>query len=153
MILSITEGHRLWPNAIFHRECIKPFTIKPESNNEAPVKLTVGDIIWVPVFAIHRDPQYFPEPERFDPERFKDQNKSNIKPYTYMPFGSGPRNCIGSRFALLETKTLLFHILSQFELVPTEKTQIPIKLSNEIILSSVNGFHLGFKRRTNVLET
>jgi cytochrome P450 family 9 len=49
----------------------------------------------VPVWAIHRNPEYFPDPDKFDPDRFSEENKGKIKPFTYMPFGNGPRNCIG----------------------------------------------------------
>lgn len=85
----------------------------------------------MPTSGIHRDSQYYPNPEVFDPERFSDENKGNIKPYTYMPFGLGPRNCIGSRFALLETKTLFFNIMSKFNINVTSKTQVPIVLSRK----------------------
>ncbi|KOB66771.1 Cytochrome P450, partial [Operophtera brumata] len=56
--------------------------------------LRKGESIGIPVWGIHRDPAFFPDPDRFDPERFSEQNKHSIKPCTYMPFGSGPRNCI-----------------------------------------------------------
>lgn len=46
---------------------------------------------------LHHDPEYFPEPEKFIPERFGDENKQSIQPYTYLPFGDGPRNCIGGQ--------------------------------------------------------
>ena len=45
--------------------------------------------------SLHRDPEYFPDPEKFYPERFSDENKQKIVPFSYLPFGSGPRNCIG----------------------------------------------------------
>ncbi|RZC39785.1 p450 domain containing protein [Asbolus verrucosus] len=102
----------------------------------------------MPTYAIHRDSQYFPDPERFNPERFSEENKGNIRPYTYLPFGSGPRNCIGSRFALLETKVLFFHILSHFEIIPIEKTQIPLQLNRKSFnMTAEGGFWFGFKRR------
>jgi hypothetical protein len=54
-----------------------------------------GEWVSIPIYALHHDPHYFPDPEKFEPERFSDENKENIKNCTYLPFGSGPRNCIG----------------------------------------------------------
>lgn len=54
-----------------------------------------GTGIGIPTFAFHRDPQYFPNPDKFDPERFSEENKHKIHPFAYSPFGLGPRNCIG----------------------------------------------------------
>jgi hypothetical protein len=54
-----------------------------------------GESIIIPAWGFHRDAQYFPNPLKFDPERFSEENKHNIQPFTYMPFGYGPRNCIG----------------------------------------------------------
>lgn len=53
------------------------------------------DVAWIPVAAIHHDPQYYTNPKKFEPERFSDENKSKINPSAYLPFGTGPRNCIG----------------------------------------------------------
>lgn len=49
----------------------------------------------IPTYVFHHDPHFFPEPEKFDPERFSEENKHKINPLAYMPFGGGPRNCIG----------------------------------------------------------
>lgn len=49
----------------------------------------------IPVFALHRDPEYYPNPDVFDPDRFTPENKKLRPPCTYLPFGDGPRNCIG----------------------------------------------------------
>jgi cytochrome P450 family 9 len=76
---------------------------------------------------IYSDPVYFPEPEKFDPERFSEENKHNIQEYTYMPFGVGPRNCIGSRFALMEVKSIFYYMLLNFKIVKTEKTPVPLE--------------------------
>ena len=54
-----------------------------------------GEFVWIPIYALHHDPKYYPDPSRFDPERFSDDNKASIDPVTYLPFGIGPRNCIG----------------------------------------------------------
>ena len=79
------------PNAVADRLCSKPYTLQADP----PVQIKPGDALWIPICSIHRDPEYFPEPEKFDPERFSDENKHSIKPFTYLPFGSGPRICIG----------------------------------------------------------
>lgn len=106
-------------------------------------------MLWIPIMGLHRDEKYYSNPERFDPERFNDENKTNITPYSYLPFGTGPRNCIGSRFALLEMKLLLFHLIEKFEIVPIAKTQIPLKIDRkQINLSAEGGFWVGLKRRT-----
>nr|AKZ17701.1 cytochrome P450 monooxygenase CYP9Z63 [Tenebrio molitor] len=149
MDMVVSETLRKWPNAIAtDRVCTKPYTIEPKSPNEKPLRLEVNDNVLISMYAIHRDPQYYPDPDRFDPERFSDENKSKIHPYTYLPFGTGPRSCIGSRFALMETKVLFFHLLSSFEIVPVEKTQIPIRFSRKAInMSAEKGFWVGLKKR------
>jgi len=62
------------------------------------VVLKKGTTVIIPVLALHMDPQYFPDPEKFDPERFSEEQKASRPPYTYMPFGEGPRICIGEFF-------------------------------------------------------
>ncbi|CAH7275266.1 cytochrome P450 3A31 [Phodopus roborovskii] len=93
-----------------------------------------GSIVMVPVFALHYDPQYWPEPEEFRPERFSKENKGSIDPYVYMPFGNGPRNCIGMRFALMNMKLALTKVLQNFSFQPCKETQIPVKLSRKAML-------------------
>jgi cytochrome P450 len=62
---------------------------------ETGFTLDKGVSILVPVSGLHYDPDFFPDPYKYDPERFSEENRSKIKPYTYLPFGDGPRNCIG----------------------------------------------------------
>lgn len=148
-MVFFAETLRKWPpTALSDRVCNIPFTIEPQNPNESPVQIKKDIILWIPIFAIHRDPQYFPDPDGFNPERFSEENKKNIKPYTYIPFGAGPRNCIGSRFALLETKALFFHILTHFKIVAVEKTENPVQLDPQVFsFQAKNGFWLGLEKR------
>ncbi|XP_064471839.1 cytochrome P450 3A2-like, partial [Ornithodoros turicata] len=83
-------------------------------------------VVAIPVYAMHHDAQYFPEPEKFDPERFSDENLSSIRPYTYLPFGAGPRNCVGMRFALHAVKLCLMNAIHCARFVRTPETQVPL---------------------------
>jgi len=149
--MVVCEVLRKWPAVVVaDRVCTKPLTIDPVTPDEKPVHFKVGDLIWLPFQGIHRDPNFFPNPEKFDPERFSDENKDSIRPYTYMPFGTGPRNCIGSRFALLEAKALLYNLLLNFEILPTKQTKIPLVLDRRAFNhTAFGGFWLGFKRVDN----
>ncbi|CAO2630611.1 Cytochrome P450 3A11 [Lemmus lemmus] len=83
-----------------------------------------GSVVMIPIFSLHRDPQYWPEPEEFRPERFSKEKKGSIDPYVYMPFGNGPRNCIGMRFALMNIKLALTKLLQNFSFQPCKETQV-----------------------------
>ena len=60
--------------------------------------------------------------------RFSPENKGKINPYHYMPFGHGPRNCVGLRFALVEAKITLINLLQRFKFVKTEETEVSVSL-------------------------
>ncbi|CAH0667045.1 unnamed protein product [Chilo suppressalis] len=127
MDMVISEVLRLWSPAIaLDRICTKDYNLG-RANDKAPKDYIMrkGDCLQIPNWAIHRDPKYFPNPTKFDPERFSEENKHNIQPFSYMPFGLGPRNCIASRFALCEVKVMLYQILQHFEVEACERTCIP----------------------------
>lgn len=84
------------------RKCTENYTI-PGTD----IVLEKGTAVFVPLLGIQHDPEYFPEPDKFDPERFSEKNKENILPYTYFPFGEGPRICIGKMMEL--NRTLEFY--------------------------------------------
>ena len=73
------------------REVTVPYTL-----SDTNAKLDVGTRVVIPVYALHHDPKYFPNPDQFDPERFSEEEKAKRPHYVYMPFGEGPRNCIGT---------------------------------------------------------
>jgi cytochrome P450 family 9 len=87
-----TETLRLYPPAAaVDRVCVQPYTLK----SDLPMQINPGEAIFIPIFGLHRDPKYYSDPESFDPERFSEENKHSINPTTYLPFGLGPRSCIG----------------------------------------------------------
>ncbi|KAL1418762.1 hypothetical protein MTO96_025791 [Rhipicephalus appendiculatus] len=113
------------------------------------VKVKKGDLIAIPIYSMHHDPEYFPEPSKFDPERFSDQNLENIRPFTYLPFGEGPRNCIGARLALQAVKLCLLHTIRNVELVRTENTKVPLEFENGFnVVMTAKDITLGIRKRS-----
>ncbi|CAH2269488.1 jg27297 [Pararge aegeria aegeria] len=144
--MVVSEVLRLWPPGVaLDRICVKDYNMgKPNDKSTQDYIIRKGEAIWVPTWCFHRDPKCFPNPDKFDPERFSDENKHFINSTAYMPFGLGPRNCIGSRFALCEVKILLYQVLLQIELSPSVKTQLPSRLSVESFSPRLEG---GLKRQ------
>ncbi|CAO1343924.1 unnamed protein product [Diamesa tonsa] len=143
----VSESLRLWSPVLFlDRICTKALTI--EDSDGTKVKIEVNDGVFFPINSLHMDPNYFPNPTKFEPERFSVANRDNIKPFTYLPFGVGPRNCIGSRFALMEIKALFFSILSHFRLEVSSKTEIPLQIKADTFqFRPKNGIWVQMKSR------
>ena len=109
------------PVAILNRTCNKNYKIPGTE-----LVIEEGVKVWSNVMAIHFNPEHYPNPLEFDPEHFSKEAKAKRSPYAYLPFGQGPRNCIGMRFALIEAKLGLANIVRNFNLIPSEKTQDPL---------------------------
>lgn len=96
----VKENFRHWLGVIIDRICVKDYVVDNVDGKSITIKK--GTNIWCPVYAIHHDPKYYADPMKFDPNRFSDENKINIQSGTFLPFGMGPRNCIGKLlFSLL----------------------------------------------------
>lgn len=141
----VSEALRLWPVAIsLDRKVNKPFII--ENTDGQRMALLPGDVVWFPIMSIHRDEKYFDNPEKFDPDRFSDENKAKIT--AYAPFGLGPRACVASRFALMTLKALTFRLVESFEFECVSKTENPLKFKKGTFgLEFENGIWLGIKSR------
>lgn len=88
-----TETLRLFPPlARVDRVCTKPYTVPGSS-----IHLEPGNVVAIPLYGIHMDPEYYPEPKEFRPERFMNEEKKDRASHLYLAFGVGPRNCIGKR--------------------------------------------------------
>ncbi|XP_069948650.1 cytochrome P450 9e2 isoform X2 [Cherax quadricarinatus] len=104
-----------------------------------------GDLVYFPIWSLHHDSRYFPNPEEFLPDRFLPENKDNITSFTHMPFGMGPRNCIAMRFALMEAKVALAKLLLKVELHLKSDFQEVRLAKSPIILTPEGGVHLVIK--------
>ena len=112
--------------------------------NEYPVPgtdlvLEKGTRIVIPAYAIQNDPEIFPEPEKFDPERFSPEEIQKRHPMTWLPFGEGPRNCIGLRFGKMQVKIGLISLLRKYSFSVCDKTAIPLEIDMQQFLMSAKG--------------
>ncbi|XP_061455314.1 cytochrome P450 3A24-like [Rhineura floridana] len=95
------------------------------------VTIPKGTVTMIPAFVLHHDPEYWPEPKEYRPERFSKESREAIDPYVFLPFGAGPRNCIGMHFALLVLKVAVVVLLQKFSFRPCKETQIPMELDSK----------------------
>ncbi|XP_043500193.1 cytochrome P450 9e2-like [Polistes fuscatus] len=138
--MVINETLRKYPPAVFmDRLCAKRTVLPPLVPGGKETIIEPDTSLWIPMYGFHHDPKYFPDPDKFDPERFNEENKHNINPYTFFPFGLGPRKCIGERFALMETKVVIINILKKFIIKRTSKTVDPVEFDNKSFNLKIKG--------------
>ena len=114
----VLETLRIWPPIVERfRTCTNDCTIKG-------LKIKKGVLIKMPIYAAHFNDKFFPEPNKFMPDRFLKENADNIIPYTWRPFGAGNRVCIGQRFAIMEIKIFVAKLLRKFKITKTTKTEL-----------------------------
>ncbi|KAH9394069.1 Cytochrome P450 3A4 [Tyrophagus putrescentiae] len=111
------------------------------------ITLKKGQMIQVPTYAVHHCADFYPEPERYNPDRFMPENKHLLVPYTYLPFGSGPRNCVGMRFAYQEIKLCLAKIVPLFRFSPTPETPVPLVFNKGSLILAINSLPMKVERR------
>nr|AQM57047.1 cytochrome P450 CYP6FJ3 [Sogatella furcifera] len=127
----INEVLRLHPpGGVLFRECTRPYKI-PGSD----LTIEKDVMISIPVIGLQNDPDYFQEPEKFNPSRFSSPPPKGI----YLPFGDGPRNCIANRLALLEMKIFLARLLMKHNVILHQKTKLPLKMLKNAFFAVVDG--------------
>lgn len=97
-----------------------------------------GQEFLVPIYVIHRNAKIYPDPERFDPERFSDTAESKRGPYDYIPFSAGSRNCIGQRYAMMEMKVSLIKLIKNFRILPGESMK-QLRVKSDLVLRPDRG--------------
>ncbi|XP_052791149.1 cytochrome P450 3A41-like [Mya arenaria] len=108
-----------------------------------------GTSVVIPAWSVHHDPNHYPDPETFDPDRFAPEKKSSYpsEGVTFLPWGLGPRHCIGMRLAQVEAKVALVHLLRNFRFEKCDQTQVPLDLSHVGLLRPRTPITLRLQRR------
>ncbi|KAL6420611.1 hypothetical protein ACFW04_014644 [Cataglyphis niger] len=133
----LKEALRLYPSVFSILRNIKE-DVKLHSYD-----IPAGTMIYLNIYAVHRDPNFWPNPEVFDPDRFLPERIQNRHPYSYLPFSAGPRNCIGQRFALLELKAMIAPLVHNFYLEPIDCLK-NIRLKYDLIIRPAHPVYIKF---------
>ncbi|TDG38385.1 hypothetical protein AWZ03_015193, partial [Drosophila navojoa] len=106
-----------------------------------------GMPVLIPSAAMHRDEKLYPEPNRFNPDNFEPEKVKNRDSVEWLPFGDGPRNCIGKRFGEMQARIGLAMLIKNFKFSVCEKTTIPIKYDKTtFVVASDGGIYLKVER-------
>uniref|UniRef100_A0A672LTL8 Hydroperoxy icosatetraenoate dehydratase n=1 Tax=Sinocyclocheilus grahami TaxID=75366 RepID=A0A672LTL8_SINGR len=139
--MVICETLRLYPPA---------FRVARDVDQDTMVNgqlLPKGSSLEIPAGYLHYNPEHWTEPEKFIPERFTPEAKASRHPFVYLPFGAGPRSCVGMRLAQLEIKMALLHIFRRFDMMACEDTEVP--LESHTTLGPKNGILVKIINREN----
>ncbi|XP_072241537.1 thromboxane-A synthase [Leuresthes tenuis] len=139
--MVVCEALRLYPPG---------FRFARDIDNDCVVNgqfLPKGATLEIPAGFLHYDPEHWPEPEKFIPERFTPEAKASRHPFVYLPFGAGPRNCVGMRLAQMEIRMALVHLFRRFSIVASSETKVPLELKSSSTLGPKNGIFVKIVRR------
>ncbi|XP_054154789.1 cytochrome P450 3A11-like [Oppia nitens] len=139
----IAETLRLYnPLPMFGRMASQDYTIES-------IGLTIpkGMLVNFDIESIHHNPDYYPEPDCWNPDRFMPENRRKLVPYTYMPFGLGPRNCVGMRFALMEAKTAVVYLVNKYRFFRTPETKLHLKSQLMRLILDLRPIDIGIELR------
>ncbi|CAB0038375.1 unnamed protein product [Trichogramma brassicae] len=157
----VSETLRLYaPAPLLDRVALNDYKVRTvcRSNNHPPndhgyfsqipgtdIVIEKGTVVYTTLMGIHEDPELHPDPMKYDPDRFSEERKDNIQPCTYMPFGDGPRICIGQRTGQLQTMVGLITILREYEVSenPSYKNEVS---KRAIFTAPANGVHIYVKK-------
>lgn len=135
------EALRIFPPVwVTARTCAKAYEYRG-------MKIPAGSLLLTPQFVMHRDPRFYPDPLRFDPDRFLPENAAARPRYAYFPFGAGSRMCIGEGFAWMEMVLVLAAIVREWRLAPAPGSPSELALSAQISLRARDGVALEITRR------
>lgn len=139
----VNESLRKYPPVpALLRRVVKDYK-EPTTN----VTLRKGQIAFIPVFSMHHDQEYYPDPEEYNPDRFCSEETQKRDPFAFLPFGEGPRNCIGLRFGMMQSKVGLAMLLTNFRFTLNEKTPVPLSFTKDnFLLTSDTSMYFDVER-------
>ncbi|EDW74197.1 uncharacterized protein Dwil_GK21808 [Drosophila willistoni] len=140
----ISETLRLYTVLpLLNRQCIEDFVV-PE-NPKFVIKK--GMPVLIPAGALHRDEKYYPEPNVFNPDNFSEERVKERDSVEWLPFGDGPRNCIGMRFGQMQARIGLALLIKNFKFSVCKDTPIPIEQQmDSFLIASKSGIYLKVER-------
>jgi len=137
----IKESMRLYPPVpLYGRKTGREFTC-------GKYIIPKDTVILLSPYILHRNPDIYPDPDRFDPERFRETNLGK-RPWSFIPFAEGLRYCIGKNFAMLQVKTVLVHILQKFKVTSLTKRENIVMCWN-VVSCPAEPIYIHFERRNN----
>ncbi|EDW27570.1 GL20201 [Drosophila persimilis] len=134
------ESLRIYPAGGWaSKTCTEPYKLHG-SHHSQPLQMLPGDNIMIPIYGLHHDPQFYPEPEEFRPERFLDGGLKRFKQMgVFLGFGNGPRQCVGMRLGLAQAKAALAAIVQRFEVRVHPRTADGLELDPYIFVGCHKG--------------
>ncbi|XP_058448808.1 uncharacterized protein LOC131428780 [Malaya genurostris] len=144
----INEALRLWPPvALISKQCTEPFDLDLTSTRTIHLESDMAAMI--NIWSFHRDPEYYIDPLTFNPDRFSPAT-GGINPYRekgcFLPFGDGPRQCLGMRFARMQVKRAICEVVLNFAISVDSKTKEPLRLDPaQFLVTALGGIWLNFK--------
>ncbi|KAF5292051.1 hypothetical protein FQR65_LT11317 [Abscondita terminalis] len=109
--------------------------------------LPAGCSVIINIIGLHQDPFVYPQPLKFDPDRFLKEQVAKRHPYSWLPFSGGPRNCVGSKYAYMSMKTVIASVVRKFKISSKYKQAEDIELNVKLSLQPVDGFNVSLEFR------
>ncbi|KAJ8680137.1 hypothetical protein QAD02_015924 [Eretmocerus hayati] len=117
--------------------CTEEITL--QGSDGLKIHLKPGNPVLVPIVALHGDEKHWPNAQDFDPDRFCQENQTDRNKFVFLPFGEGPRQCPGMRFAMMLMKLATASLIHKFSIAHSHKTKEPLEIEPSSIITYVKG--------------